>query len=212
MMGGYGSTRWTWERTRHDTDPLLSLDVRWMKRSGYLRPGAFATVSWSCRGEPSGTIVTRMNRDGDCLTLDYKTRANGETDWTPHQQPVWLDTTPCNYGGERSWFLCPGCHGRRAVLFSVGGVFRCRACHDLAHSSTREDAMERSIRRIQTLQKRLGGGGYGVPIWKIPAKPDGMHWEAYERLVSQLRYELHRQDGFFDAWIGKREAVLRSLS
>jgi hypothetical protein len=62
------------------------------------------------------------------------------------------------------------------------------------------------------LQKRLGGGGYGVPIWKIPAKPDGMHWEAYERLVTQLRYELHRQDGFFDAWIGKREAVLRSLS
>src|SRR5665811_2519080 len=150
-MGGYCSTRWNFERTRQHTDPLLSLDVRWLKRVGALQPGAVAFPSWTFRGEPSGHIVTRMHRDGDRLTLDYKIRAPGETSWTPHKESVWLDTTPCHFGGDRVWFTCPGCHGRRAVLFSVGGLFRCRSCHDLAYTSTREDAMARSYRTIRAL-------------------------------------------------------------
>lgn len=211
-MGGYFSTRWNWELTRPDTDPLLKLDVRWLKRVGALRPGAVAYPSWTTsRGEPSGTIVTIMNRDRNRLTLDYSTRRDGETDWTPCTAHVWLDTTPCHYGGERVWFRCPGCQDRRAVLFMAGGVFACRACHDLAYSSTREDARERSIRRCQAIQKRLGGGGYGVPVWDIPGKPAGMHWDTYERLVRELRQELHRQDGMFDQWIAQRAAILERL-
>ncbi len=212
-MGGYFSTRWNYQRTRQDTTGLLRLDVRHMQRTGVCRPGTRATWQWTRDdGEPVGTIQTTMNGTGDWLTLDYRTRAPGETDWTPRRESICLETTPCYYGGERVWFTCPGCQSRRAVLFSAGGVFACRACHDLAHSSTREDAHERSIRRVQAFQKRLGGGGYGVPIWDIPDRPARMHWETYERLVRELRHELHRQDGFFDAWLAKREAVLRSLS
>jgi hypothetical protein len=37
-----------------------------------------------------------------------------------------LATTPCNFGGERARFICPGCLTNRDVLFCVGGVFRCR--------------------------------------------------------------------------------------
>jgi hypothetical protein len=199
------------ERTRQDTDPLLKLDVRWLNRIGALQPGAVAYPSWTCRGEPSGNIVTRMDANGGSLILDYATRVPGETEWTPWTEAVALESTPCHYGGERVWFLCPGCHTRRAVLFSVSGIFRCRRCHGLAYSSTREDAHERSIRRCQALQKRLGGGGYGVPIWHIPSKPKGMHWTTYERLVREFRHELHRQDGFFDLWIARREALLRQL-
>lgn len=36
-MGGYGSTRWSGERTREVTDPLLSLDARMLKRVGAAR-------------------------------------------------------------------------------------------------------------------------------------------------------------------------------
>jgi hypothetical protein len=196
-MGGYFSTRWNFERIRQHTDLLLSLDVRWLGRIGALQPGAVAVPSWTFRGEPSGHIVTRMNRDGDRLTLDYKTRATGETDWTPRMVHVWLDATPCHYGGERLWFRCPHCQSRRAVLFSTGGVFACRQCHDLAYTSTREDAMNRSYRRIGTLQQRLGGGGYGVPVWDIPGKPPRMHWQTYARLVAQLRAEQERNDVMF---------------
>jgi hypothetical protein len=194
-MGGYFSTRWGSVRTRQDTDPLLGLDIRWLRKIGALRPGAIAHPQWSSRGEPSGTIDTIMDRGGYTLTLSYRTRRQGE-EWQPIEEVVALDTTPCNYGGERLWFLCPGCNSRRAVLFSVGGRFRCRQCHRLAYTSTREDAWERSIRRCAELRRKIGGG-HGQPVWEIPDRPDGMTCRAYWRVVRQLTREIDRQSDIF---------------
>lgn len=196
-MGGYFSTRWGAENVRQETDPLLKLDIRWLHRVGGLRPGAITTPSWSRHGKPSGSIVTIRNRDRPILTLTYSTQRPGE-DWQPFREDVWLDTTPCNYGGERTWFLCPGCNSRRAVLFSVGGRFRCRQCHDLAYSSTREDATERAIRRCAELRSKIGGG-WGQPVWTIPPKPDGMSWRRYSRIVDQLVVEIDRATDVFNA-------------
>lgn len=194
-MGGYFSTRWGWHRTRPDTDPLLALDVRRLKRDGALQPGALATTQWTRGGEPSGTIHTYVDaRRPDFLILDYRTRDYGGP-WVPVQELVPLVTSPCHYGGERVWFACPGCHSRRAVLFSLGGRFRCRACHDLAYSSTREKAGDRAARRRAAVQKKLGDGPnarYGIP----PAKPKGMHWRTYDRLAAQ----------FYDEWLAEQHA------
>lgn len=212
-MGGYFSTRWTWEQTRADTDGLLRLDVRHMQRTGVFRPGALATWQWTRDdGEPCGTIQTVMNQPGDCMTLDYATRRDGETGWTSRKEAVWLDTTPCNYGGHRVWFRCSGCQSRRAVLFHAGSLFRCRVCHDLAYSSTRETYTDRSIRRCAALQKRLGGGGNGAPVWEIPPKPPRMHWRTYRRLVWELRIANARRDAVldvhFEALTRRSEALL----
>lgn len=212
-MGGYFSTRWNAEYTRRDTAGLLRLDVRHMHRAGVFEPGTRALWQWTndITGEQIGEIQTVMARDRPRLTLEYATRAPGEPDWTQRRESVCLDTTPCHYGGHRVWFTCPGCERRRAVLFSVGGVFRCRGCHDLAYSSTRESALDRSYRRIRTLQKRLGGGGYGVPVWHIPPKPARMHCTTYERLVRELRQEMHRNDGYVDQWTARATAMLERL-
>lgn len=207
-MGGYCSTRWGGVRTRQETDPLLKLDIRILRRMGALTPGAWATHTWSCRGEPSGTINTLMHTDRPCLILDYRTRAQGESDWEPVREPVWIDTTPCHFGGERPWFLCPGCQDRRGVLFSIGGRFRCRRCHDLAYSSTREDPHERSIRRCQGLQRKMGGGGYGVPIWSVPPKPARMSLRTYLRLADELHREYNRQASLFAAEMERRFGYL----
>jgi len=197
-MGGYFSTRWNYERTRADTDGLLRLDVRHMQRTGVFHPGAHATWQWTRDdGESAGTIQTRINRAGDCLTLDYATRRDGDDDWTPRKIVVWLESTPCHYGGRRVWVRCPNCHLRRAVLFSAGGVFSCRSCHDLAYSSTREDAMERAYRRIRALQRRLGAPA-GCRPWHIPEKPARMHWTTYGRLVAQLYAAIMEREEMFE--------------
>lgn len=209
-MGSYYSTRWNAERTRVDTDPLLRLDVRHMKRTGVFQPGAMATWQWTRdNGEPCGTIRTFTNHAGDCLTLDYSILRDGETGWAPHNEVVWLATTPCSFGGHRIWFRCPGCKGRRAVLFNAGGLFRCRVCHDLAYTSTRETYTDRSIRRCAALQKRLGGGGDGVPVWRVPPKPHGMHWETYERLARELGVHRHR---VLRAMIEERKALAAQIA
>lgn len=176
---------------------------------GVLQPGAMANPSWSRRGEPSGSIVTFMQQDRPCLMLSYSTQRPGE-EWQPVKEAVWLETTTCNFGGERVWFLCPGCHRRRAVLFSVDGRFRCRMCHDLAYSSTREDPQDRAIRRCAELRCKIGGS-FGQPIWTIPPKPYGMTSRRYNRIVAKLIDEIHRCESCMDAWLDKKVSDLDRL-
>jgi hypothetical protein len=103
------------------------------------------------------------------------------------RERVDLVVTPCNYGGTRPWFRCPQCWSRRRVLYSLGGHFRCRHCHDLAYSSTREDVHGRSIRRAEKLQKRLLATTLD-PL-NPPTRPQGMHRNTYERISAQLKDE-----------------------
>jgi hypothetical protein len=185
-MGGYGSTRWGWQRTRIDTDGLLFLDVRYLARNCYLQPGAYSIV-WTRRGQTSGNIVVRMTADDlETLMLDYQTRRSGE-EWKPVHERVALTRTACHYGGSRPWFLCPGCGSQRAVLYSVGGRFRCRTCHELAYSSTRETPADRKIRRGAAIQQKLGGRGSGG-VWPSSPKPKGMHWRTCARLLAEFQH------------------------
>lgn len=159
-MGGLGSGRWDWTRTRATTDGLMALDVRDLARGGLFTavPGFVAAgmVAWSRSGEAAGEIgVTYRGDDPDAVVLDYHAGRPGE-EWQRVRERVPLDRTPCHLGGSRSWFLCPGCGSRRAVLQCVDGLFRCRGCQDLAHGSTREAARERARRRAGKLMARLG--------------------------------------------------------
>lgn len=201
-MGGNGSNRWAWHRTREDTDGLLWLDTRRLHKQGGLQPGAVSTQSWSRGGNPAGNIVTIADRHAQTLTLDYKTRRPGEN-WQPVRDVIELDWTLCNYGGERPWFRCPRCHELRAVLavlYSVNDRFRCRGCHDLAYSSTRENDLDRCIRRADKLRARLGDTSRG-PIWRHPTgpKPAGMCWDTYARLREELDNEIDRMHGHLAA-------------
>lgn len=202
-MGGFGSTRWGWHRARQTTDPLLWLDVRILARQGSLTPGVWSTTSWTCRGEPSGSITHRAK--ADALILDYHVKGPRDADWQPVRERIPLTSTPCHYGGSRPWFLCPGCGRRRAVLFSLDGRFRCRRCHELAYSSTRETAADRALRRGDTLRRKLGGP---PGLHKFPAKPKGMHWTTYERIMAEISACDHDALALF---IERRTTLLRDI-
>src|SRR5688572_15641930 len=133
-MGGHGSTRWGWRSTRATTDAFLALDVRALARRGYFSagPGEVATgiEAWSCDGEEVGGVGVHYCGDvPHAMILEYRVR-RAEEDWYIIREWVGLDRTRCKLGGSRPWFVCSGCRTRRAVLFCVGGVFRCRLCHD----------------------------------------------------------------------------------
>ena len=190
-MGGDGSGRRGGRRAKAETDGRLRLDVRWLARQGCLAPGTSGlySVAWSRGGRPAGDLLVRSDADrpGELVLAYYARRGEGAP-WAPVREAVPLDRTPCRYGGDRAWFRCPGCRARRAVLYAVGGRFRCRACHGLAYSSTREGAHERHRRRADAPRRRLGGepGSFAVP-----RKPTGMHWRTYERIVAEIGAREH---------------------
>ena len=44
------------------------------------------------------------------------------------EEDLLLSATPCRFGGQRWWLVCPGCDSRRAHLFNGGEAWICRAC------------------------------------------------------------------------------------
>ncbi len=180
--------------------------MRALHRQGALRPGAVASQHWT-RGDgtPAGDIVTIAGEHGDRVTLAYATRRGEHDAWTQQREHVRLERTQCNYGGKRVWFTCPGCGSRRAVLFSADDLFRCRACHDLAYTSTRQDDIDRNTNRIRALQGRLKALPACDP-WYVPGKPPGMHRRTYARVESELRVAIAQRNALYGA---KCEELIR---
>ncbi len=132
-MGGTGSNRWTTTITRVTTDGLLRLDVRALARAQALAPGASSSVT----SDSGASVSAHVPRDEPAsIVLAYDV-GDGRGLRQSVTEPIPLLTTPGTFGGIRHWFGCPDCGARCAVLYALGGCFRCRGCHHLAYGSTR---------------------------------------------------------------------------
>jgi hypothetical protein len=158
-------------------EEMLRLDVRKLHREGWLRPGLSFTLNWSIEGNPVASIIIFTNTDS--VRLMYGTKDGEHVD-----DLVDLDWTLCNYGGTRTWFLCPRCSRRVAVLFA-GRRFWCRHCHGIAYAVENEDAMSRMLRRSNKLRERVkvrAGTAYPVTF-----KPKHMHQRTFDRIRWQIQ-------------------------
>jgi hypothetical protein len=110
---------------------------------------------------------------------------------------VWLAWTPCNFGGERPWFLCPGivngvaCGRRVAKLYLRGRYFLCRHCHDLTYASRQQSsALNVAERKCQRIRRKLGGSlRVDEPF---PERPKRMNHRTYLHLFEE--YEKAREE------------------
>ena len=175
-MGGYGSGNWYRGSSRVTTEEVKRIDIRYLNKQGLLNPNRTGKLSWNIGGEPSGNINYTMYED--TMTLNFKWQRYGCEDWQSVKQTICFDRTPCNYGGERKWFLCPHCHTRVAVLYGADVEFSCRHCYRLSYSSQGEDYMDRMMRKSNKISAKLleDENGYFD-------KPKGMHWRTYNNLI-----------------------------
>ena len=123
-----GLDEWFWQLDQSAyARPLFEeyprLDVRHLNRSGLLQ--GTHRIEWS-----DGSVA-EIEGQNDGLKIVHRTfRYPANLD--DHVRLTW---TPCNFGGQRPWFVCPDCEGRSAVLYAFPR-FRCRACHPLVYAST----------------------------------------------------------------------------
>jgi hypothetical protein len=180
-MGGPGSgRRWRFDAAAC-TDAYHRIDVRRWQRDGFLTPGRAFNWQWTRNGGTAAWISVRT--EADRVVMSYRHRRDGG-EWKGEEHPVRLDWTPCTYGGQRVWFLCPvaGC-GRRVALLYGGPVFACRHCHRLAYRCQREAFHERAARRADKIRARLGWAP-GI-LNDAGDKPKGMRWRTFGRLVGE---------------------------
>lgn len=181
-MGGWGSGRYGY-RTAGTAEEAKRVDVRFIRKQGWLYDGRRGLLSWSRRGEPFGYVNYRIDRD--TFTLEYKVRKHGG-ERESIKLPVSLTRTPCPYGGQRYYFLCPNqrCERRCEVLYSEGLYFVCRKCAGLIYDSQKGGELDKIIEAKHKLGKRIFehyeyGEGYG--------KKKGMHWKTFNHLHAKYR-------------------------
>lgn len=168
-MGGIRSGERSDSRSR--TSSYHEFDVRRWQRSGVLLAGkSFADRYWKIDVSPYP----------DVSDTPYYAIVSSQ----PGVEFVLrLDWTRCNYGGMRAWFRCPSrnCGRRVAILYSTGVGFACRHCLGLAYDSQQECTRRRRFSRARAIRMKLGGSpSLADPF---PAKPKGMHWSTYYRLL-----------------------------
>ncbi|MBI9047244.1 MAG: hypothetical protein JEZ06_22345 [Anaerolineaceae bacterium] len=179
-MGGWGSGAYPRTGSSKGTaERSLPLDIRKLKRSVRLSPGQWFSWQWSRGDRIRASIGIRVRVD--YLLLEY---THNKTDAV--EQRITLTWTPCNYGGERVWFICPSCGKRVAVIYLGGKSFACRGCCNLTYQSCNETARDRKFSRADKLRERIGarpGCLNSLPIFK----PKGMHQTTWTRIRLEIR-------------------------
>ena len=208
-MGGYNSGRWGGQATVEGCQSLvLSVDRVMQGYTKALRKFDLPPPSdnqplrlpwnawhWTTVGEakPWATVELQLElraNDGTAwlrYEVEHATRPTG-----PQHYSVSMTTTPCRFGGQRWWWICPATGARVSKLYLPNGgnrfLSRGRGAYRLAYASQRHGPTDRMHDRSRKLYKRLGadyGGQYGG--W--PPKPKGMHWRTYDTICDQLQME-----------------------
>ena len=172
-MGGYSSGRYR-ERNRGTVEAAIRLDLRAMRRQGFLVPGGVTSGvqrwHWAATGQESGSVSVTVNlSDPVSGFLTVRFNLNDE----PKVQTIDIASAPMRFGGRRYYFICPRQGTRCEVLPIAGGVFASRQAHRLTYQSQSSDRVDRLRDRARKLEKR---------IWpdKGKARPRGRN---RERLV-----------------------------
>lgn len=192
MSRGFQGTR------KLTTGELLSIDIN---RIGIKKDAKFkGEISWK-----NGSKIGLLKGSEDEVVFYYDTTSNGNS--KSYEYEVGIDYTPCNYGNERPWFICPHCGKRVGKLYLKYGYFRCRSCQDLNYSIQQEDKWDRMMEsvdhQIYKVQEKLKTKKSIDNIYCIE-KPKGMHWRTYTKLTEKL-WKLGRlRDGVFSSIVMQR--------
>jgi hypothetical protein len=143
---------------------FFEIDIRWLKRNGYLEIGCPRRLVEYINGRPAGEIQL----------VGFPERIEIVTARSRQSVPVVHTHQPL--GGQRPWFLCD-CGRRAAILY--GTPFRCRECHGIAYPSQRHSKRDAKLAKAQKVRMKLGGSPSLVD--PFPRKPRHMHWRTYHR-------------------------------
>jgi len=143
-------------------------------------------------GEESLPVV--LERDGTKIALTC------HAGWGDVRQTIYLTETPCHFGGNRTWFLCPLCDRRCGILY-LTKQFACRHCSKLRYASQYESPRERMRRRLIKIRKLIGPDlVIGHPLNPPPKGMSVKRWHELADEYAALRKLYFREGEKPCAW------------
>ena len=159
------------------------IDIRRWHRGGDLNAVSAFNWRWTRDGVATGNINVVF--EAGVVRLIYSIQ-NHADQWRDASQAITVTTTPCHYGGSRSWFACPICRARVAVLYMRAGRFACRHCNRISYASQSGSARGRICTRYHKLEALLDEG---KPKWQRWATFDKLE-DRFERVSQQFNGSL----------------------
>lgn len=175
-MGGHGSHgHRTYPNAKLTTDRYHVLNIcEWVRR-GLLDNSEPFNFDWLVNDKVVAT--SRVKIDG-CYLYVTPIYHVGDSVFDPEPQRIELWYHPVNFGGHRTFLLCPGCQQRRTQLFGAH-KFICRECLQLVYRSRRQNVNDLDYCRHAKACAKLGWEPYGHIDGK---KPRHMHQDTFKRL------------------------------
>ena len=172
---------------RRTVESCFSFDIRSLQLEDALVPGFTGTMKLT-----NGRRVAMISLEAEISYIKIAYRClTSKDEGEDISEAVYLARMPCPFGGERFYFLCPGCQQRVKRLFEHDRRFRCLHCHHLAYASEFEPAHERLTARAQALRQRLDKNSR----WdSTPKRPKWMHRKTYDRLCAKLAWTENESD------------------
>ena len=178
-MGGRGSGRWYWLESKMTTESLHRIEIGVLKRHGCLQPGAEGILYHFKSGSTRISVIFRSGVDEIALYCRFD--SGGDYQVVQQMTSITLEQQRCNFGGYRTWFLCPNCDRRTSFLYSVAGLFRCRICHNLTYVSQQSNRIDRLINKVNGIYEKLGDANADV-LGLPPKRPRYMHRSTFRKL------------------------------
>ena len=182
-------SRGTWLRTntKITRERTCCLDIKFLKQRGYLTPGASGILRWSIRSADVSSIS--VHTTSAHLRLTSVKHKVGQPQVNQEQQ-IQFTSTPCHFGRERFWLVCPKCHKRVGILALSRGKFLCRHCVALSYASRNESEYQRLASKISELR----GNMYDHTGRR---KKKGMHWQTFHAMSHELELLEYRAKSLF---------------
>lgn len=170
-----------------------TLDARELQRRGILEHGWSARVNLRHHSGRTALIEFECDHERIQLTYDIKVAPNHSV---PKKITIELSRVPRHFGGAQTYLMCPGCAKRVALMYLADGNLVCRVCADLVHSSSREGAADRALRRSHKRWARVGGG-HGF-FAGVPVRPAHMRMRTFYATLRKIRAA---EPAFAKAWL-----------
>ena len=190
--------------TKTPVEVCYALGVNRLLGQGALRPGVRSTQWWTFTQDDAIQASIEIIAAADALTLCYTVTNRGSSSQY-HSYTVPLTWIPCNFGGRRPYFICPGivnnlpCRRRIVKIYLPPNrdLFLCRHCYDLTYSSCNDsgDLHFTARRRAKRAARKLGLADPDDVY--MMHRPKGMHKRTFQKLRQDVIHAIEREQWAF---------------
>lgn len=188
-------------------DHLKKIGVWLLQKKGWASGVARRSIRWKNRFSNEIYVLKLTILRGECGGyVNFRCFRNDEK-----KMDYWirLVTTPCNFGGERLWFICPltvddrACKRRVGMLYECNSFWGCRHCFNLTYKSKRLSGRQKKFGRPMTIQEitEIGNKIRGRTHYK------GKITKRYKRFL----YKQRKSELAWDAVINQLDAKHQKL-